>query len=143
MTYFLRSCFHIYIKKRILLLLFSPILSSFLTGSSQGAGLLSVINCMYVQCRCRQGFEMLGNICLFFHASGSLLSLGKRHKSPFTSHATKSGAIKKIEPWLIATIFFLLETKVIRDDLREGVISGGSKFDDRVSSAKKNLPLIL
>lgn len=85
---------------------------------------------------------MLGNICLFFHASGNVLSLGKKHKSPFTSHATKSGAIKKIEPWLIATVFFLLERKVIRDDLREGVISG-SKFDDQVSSAKKNLPLIL
>jgi len=83
---------------------------------------------------------MLSNICLFFHTSGNALSLGKRHKSPFTSHTKKSGGIKKNTALAQCRFFFFsLERKVIRGDLREGVISGGSKFDDQVSSAKKIL----
>lgn len=103
-------CFHIYIKKEDSITSFFPILSSVLTESSLGSGLLSLIKCMCVQYLCRHGFEMLSNICVFVHTSGNVLSLGKRHKSPFTSPVTKSGGIKKIQPWLIATIFlFSLE----------------------------------
>lgn len=97
MTYFLGSLLsymYIYIlKKEDNMTSFFPILSSVLTGSSLGPVLLSLTNCMYVQCLCRQGFEMLSNICLFFHTSGNALSLRKRPKSPFTSHTAESGDI--------------------------------------------------
>lgn len=63
-------CFHMY-KKEDNITSFFPILSSVLTVSSLGLGLLSLINCMYVQCLSRQDFKMPSNICLFFHTSGN------------------------------------------------------------------------
>lgn len=44
---------------------------------------------------------------------------------------------------LLQPSFFSLESKVKCEDLREGVISGGYKYDNQVSSAKEILPLIL